>query len=86
MVDVRYVFQFSEVRDKTYCAVFLWYYKCRCAPLGAVNFLYDLKILESIEFLFECEFMYAWNSKRFPMIWFCIWFKFNIIGLTMSCA
>ena len=53
--------QLSEVRDKTYCAVFLWYKKCRCTPLGAVNFLYYLKILESIEFLFEREFMYACN-------------------------
>ena len=58
--------KFSEVRDKTYCAVILWYNKCRCAPLGAVNFLYYIKILESIEFLFEREFMYARKRKRFP--------------------
>ena len=64
----------------------LWYKKCWCAPLGAVNFLYYLNILESIEFLFEREFMYAWNRERFSMIWFRVWFKFNIIGLTMSCA
>ena len=78
--------QLSEVRDKTYCAVFLWYKKCSCAQFGAVKFLYYLKILEPIEFLFEREFMYAWNRERFPMIWFCIWFKLNIIGLTMPCA
>ena len=34
------------------------YKKCWRAPLGAVNFLYNLKILESIEFLFEREFMW----------------------------
>ena len=62
---------------------FLCYKKGWCAPLGAVNLLYNLKSLESIEFLFEREFTYAWNRKRFSMIWFCIWFKFNIIGLTM---
>ena len=78
--------QFSKVKDKTYCAVFIWYKKCWRAPLGAVNFLYDLKSLKLIDFLFEREFMYAWNRKRFYMIWFCIWFKFNIIGLMMLCA
>ena len=50
--------------------VFPRYKKFCCAPLGAVNFLYNLKILESIEFLFEREFIYAWNRKRFSMIWF----------------
>ena len=65
MVDVRYVFQISGVRDKMHCAVFLWYKKCRCAPMGAVNFLYDLNILKYIEFLFERDFMYAWNRKGF---------------------
>ena len=78
--------QFSKVIYKTYCAVFLWYKKFCCAPLGAFNFIYDLKILKSIEFLFERDFMYAWNRERFPMIWFYIWFKFNIIGLNMPCA
>ena len=34
------------------------YKKFWCAPLGVVNFFYDLKILESIEFLFESEFMW----------------------------
>ena len=29
-----------------------------CASLGAINFLYNLKILELIEFLFEREFMW----------------------------
>ena len=48
--------QFSEFRDKTYCAVFPWYKKFRCAPLGAVKFIYDLKILELIMFLFELTF------------------------------
>ena len=66
--------------------VFPRYKKCWCAPLGVVNFLYDLKILKSIKLLFEREFIYVWNRKRFSMIWFCIWFKFNIIWLTMPCA
>ena len=38
--------------------VFPRYKKCWCAPLGAGNFLYDLKILELIKFLFEREFMW----------------------------
>ena len=38
--------------------VFPLYKKCWCAPLGAVNFLYNLKILKLIEFLFEREFMW----------------------------
>ena len=76
----------SKGRDKIFCAVFLWYNKCWRATLGAVNFPYDLKSFKLIEFLFEREFMYAWNRKRFTMIWLCIWFTFNIIGLTMSCA
>ena len=74
-------------RTKTLLVLaFPWYKKCWRAPLGAVNFLYCPKIREQIEFLFERKFMYAWNRERFSMIWFCIWFKFNIIGLTMTCA
>ena len=38
--------------------VFPQYKKCWCVPLGAVNFIYNLKILKSIEFLFESEFMW----------------------------
>ena len=38
--------------------VFTWYKKFWCAPLGAVNFLYNLKVIESIKFLFEREFMW----------------------------
>ena len=78
--------KFYKVIDKTYCAVFLWYNKCLRSPLGAANFIYDLKSLESVEFLFEREFMCAWNRKIFSMIWFHIWFKFNIIGLIIPCA
>ena len=68
------------------CAVFLWDEKCRRAPLGVVKFLDDIKGLESIELFFEREFVYSCNRKWFSMIWFCIWFKFNIIGLTMPYA
>ena len=50
------------------------------------DLLYDLKSLELIDLLFERECMYAWNRKRFSMIWFCIWFRFNSIGLTIPCA
>ena len=77
---------FSKVRYKTYCAISLWDNKCQHAALGAVGFLYDIKILKLIEFLFERDFMYAWNRKLFSMICFCIWFKFNIVGITMPCA
>ena len=49
-------------------------------------YIYYPKILELIEFLFEREFVYAWNRESFSMIWLCIWFKFNIIGLTIPCA
>ena len=78
--------KFSKVRDKTYCAVFLWYKKFWRAQLGVVDFIYDIKSLDLIEFLFEREFMYVWNRKWFPMIWLCIWFEFNIIGIAMACA
>ena len=60
--------QISDVKDKTYCAVFVWYKKCRCAPMGVVKFLYDLKILEYIKFLIEREFMYAWNREKFSIM------------------
>ena len=69
-----------------YCAVPLWDEKCWCAPWGAVDFPDNIKGLNSIELLFEREFMYVWNRKLSSMIWFCIWFKFNIIGITMPCA
>ena len=69
-----------------YCAVFTWCKKCWLAPLGSYSFIYDIKSLKSIEFLFEYEFMYAWNRKMFSIIWFCIWFKFNILGLTIPCS
>ena len=36
--------------------VFPQYKKCWCVPLRAVKFLYNPKILESIEFLFELTF------------------------------
>ena len=56
-------------------------------PLGISNLDVSMtKSLDSIEFLFGREFMYAWNRKTFSLIWFCIWFKFNIIGITMPCA
>ena len=77
---------FSKVIDKKYCAVFIWYKKCWRAPLGAVEFLDYINVLESIEFLFEREFMYACIRKWSYRIWFCIWFRFNILGLTMPCA
>ena len=48
------------------------------------NELYTL--FKNYEFLFEREFMYAWNRERFSMVGFRIWFKFNIIGLAMPCA
>ena len=54
-------FELFKVRDKTNCAVFIWDEKCRRTPLGAVDFLDDIKGIESIKFLFEREFMYAWN-------------------------
>ena len=38
--------------------VFPQYKKCWCVPLGVVNFLYNLKTLESIKLLFEREFMW----------------------------
>ena len=44
--------EFSKVIDKPYYAVFLWDEKFRRAPLGAVDFLDDIKGLELIEFLF----------------------------------
>ena len=78
--------KFSEVRNKTYCDVFLCYKKRWCAPLGALNFIYDLKSLKPIEFLFRPDFIYAWNRKWFSMKWFYIWFKFIIMGLNMPCA
>ena len=67
--------KFSKIIDKMYCAVFIWYKKCLHSPMGEVNFVYNLKSLDSIEFLFEHEFMYARNRKWFSMIWFCIWFR-----------
>ena len=53
------------------CA-YLWYNKLWRFPLGAVNFLYEINSLKSIEFLFEREFMYVWNRKIFYMICSCL--------------
>ena len=33
-----------------------------------LTFFMTFKILESIKFLFEREFMYAWNRKRFSIM------------------
>ena len=46
--------------------VFPQYKKCWCAPLRAVNFLYDLKILKSTEFLFHGN-LGTWHGKTYDI-------------------
>ena len=42
-----------------YCDVFICYRNFQRTPLGAVDFIYDIRSLELIKFLFECDFMFA---------------------------